>query len=70
MEWKCNGALVFLFLGISSTIGFVVDSNSVDQECHSLPSTLKDEIKSYEGIAARIIKEIVEGKFAGVTYNR
>lgn len=69
MEWKCNG-LIFLLLGISSVLSRSVVDNNVDTGCHSLPATLKDEIRSYDTIAARIIKEVVEGKFSGVTYDR
>lgn len=70
MEWKWNRVFIITFLACSSVAGLAV-YNTVHQEgCYSLPATLADEIRSYETIASRIIREIVDGKFAGVTYNR
>lgn len=60
---------LLIALKLCSVLSRSVD-NIVDTECQSLPATLKDEIRSYEGIATQIIKEVVEGKFSGVTYNR
>lgn len=42
----------------------------VQAECSQLPQEIKEEIGSYKGVANRIIREIVEGKYAGVTYQR
>lgn len=43
--------------------------NVIEAECN-LPTKLLEEIKSYRGVANRIINEIVHGKYAGVTYQK
>lgn len=62
---KCS----ILLLVIIGALGRHPNSASAD-DCSQLPRTIKNEIKSYRGIASRIIKEIVTGKYSGVTYNR
>lgn len=69
--WNTLGTSIVLLIGLTATC--VVGrsrNNIVEAECSQLPANIIEEVRSYQPIADRIVKEIVEGKYAGVTFQK
>lgn len=67
---KFYSVLVLLIVLIYQVSSRPQSPTTIEVDCSGVPSHIYDQIRSYKPVTDRIIKEIVTGKYAGVTYQR